>query len=70
MTSILTALIPIALEIVGFFLRKNKEDAAMAELFFKWVEKIQDEYLMSAQMRDKAKERLKSISEKPFVESP
>lgn len=39
MTSIFAALIPIALEIVGYFLRKSKEDAEMAKLFFKWVEK-------------------------------
>lgn len=70
MTGIIAALIPIGLELIGYFLRKNKEDAKMAEAFYKWVEKIQDEYLMSAQMRDKAKDRLKKIMEKPFVESP
>lgn len=70
MASIFTALIPIALEIVGFFLRKNANDEEMAKLFYKWVEKIQDEYLMSAKTRELAKERLKAISEKPFVEAP
>lgn len=70
MASIFTALIPIALEIVGYFLRKNANDEEMAKLFFKWVEKIQDEYLMSAKMRDLAKERMKAISEKPFIEAP
>jgi len=69
MTSILTALIPIALEIVGYFLRKNANNEKMAEAFYKWIDKIQDEYLMSATMRDKAKARMKEIMEKPFVES-
>jgi hypothetical protein len=70
MTAIISALIPIALQIVGYFLSKNSENKEMAELFFKWVEKQQGEYLMSATMRDHAKERFKSIMEKPFVETP
>lgn len=68
--AIISAILPVVLQIVGYFLTKNKDDAAMAELFYKWVEKQQGEYLMSATMRDHAKERFKSISEKPFVETP
>ena len=70
MTAIIAAVIPVALQLVGYFLTKNKENKEMAEAFYKWVEKIQDEYLMSATMRDKAKERMKKIMEKPFIETP
>jgi GTP-sensing pleiotropic transcriptional regulator CodY len=70
MTGIIAAIIPIALELIGYFLKKNSDNEKMAEAFFQWVEKIQDEYLMSANMRDRAKERMKKITEKPFVESP
>jgi hypothetical protein len=70
MGSIISALMPVALELVGYFLRKSANNEEMAKLFFKWIEKIQDEYLMSAKNRDFAKERLKAISEKPFIESP
>jgi hypothetical protein len=70
MTAIIAAVIPVTLQLVGYFLTKNKENKEMAEAFYKWVEKIQDEYLMSATMRDKAKERMKKIMEKPFIETP
>lgn len=67
---IITAILPVVLQIVGYFLTKNKQNTEMQELFYKWVEKIQDDYMMSAEMRDKAKARLQSILEKPLIEAP
>jgi len=67
---IITAILPVILQIVGYFLTKNKQNTEMQELFYKWVEKIQDDYMMSAEMRDKAKARLQSILEKPLIEAP
>ena len=70
MTAIITTLIPIAFSILEYFLTRNKENKEMAQLFYKFVEKIQNEYLMSANMRDDAKDRMKKITEKPFIEAP
>lgn len=62
-------IITIGLQLLGWFLNKNKEDKEMQELFYKFVEKQHLEYMNSSLMRDKAKIRFREIMEKPFVET-
>lgn len=69
LSSILGLVIPIGLKLLEYFLSKNKDDREMMELFYKFIDKVQSEYLNSAKMRLLAKERMKAIMEKPFEES-
>lgn len=62
-------IITVGLQLVGWILGKNKENKEMQELFYKFVEKQQKEYLNSANMRLNAQARMKAISEKLFEET-
>ena len=67
--SIITILIPIGFKVLEYFLQKSKTSLEMQELFLKFVEKISAEYKNSAEMRQRAADRLKLILEKEFTES-
>ena len=62
-------IITVALGIVDWVLQRNRDNKEMADLYFKWVERQQKEYLNSKVMRDSAQARLKEINDKPFVET-
>ena len=62
-------IITVALGIVDWVLQRNRDNKEMADLYFKWVERQQKEYLNSKVMRDRAQARLKEINDKPFVET-
>ena len=65
-----TTILTVGLQLLGYILSKNAQDAQMMDLFYKFVEKIQGLYLKSAHLQQDAERRLKSIMEKPFVETP
>lgn len=69
MASFIPLVVEVGLGILAWFLNMKKEDREMQELFYKFVDKQHEEYLNSALMREKAKERLKVISEKEWVET-
>lgn len=62
-------LITVGLGIVGWVLDRNRENKQMHELYMRFIDKQQDRYMNSAVMRESAKERLKTILEKPFQET-
>jgi hypothetical protein len=64
-----TMVFTVALQVLGWVLNKNSEDKQMQELFYKFIERQHEEYLNSARMRVNAQNRMKSILEKPFVET-
>lgn len=69
MTSIIAALIPVALNLIEYFLSKNKEDKEMQALFYRFVEKFAGEYLNSKKLRDHASKQLAELDGKPFQET-
>lgn len=66
----LETIIAVGLQVLGYFLKNNADSEKMQELFYKFVDRQHNEYLNSAKMRVRAQERMKSILEKPFVETP
>ena len=69
LTGFIPLIVEVGLGILAWLLNKNSQDKEMQELFYKFIEKQHEGYLNSAIMRDKAKERLKTIFEKPWVET-
>ncbi|TXH08653.1 MAG: hypothetical protein E6R04_10225 [Spirochaetes bacterium] len=65
-----TSILTFALQVASYFLGKNADDKEMQELFYKFVERQQAEYLKSQKAREMAQKRLKAIMDKPFVETP
>ena len=69
MTSIIAAIIPVALKLIEYFLSRNKADKEMQELFFKFVDKFAGEYLNSKKLRDHARKQMAALEGKPFEET-
>lgn len=67
---IISAILPLIFTAAEWFLKRSLEKKEMQELFYKFVERIQGEYLKSAKLREGAKARLAAIMEKPFEEAP
>jgi hypothetical protein len=62
--------VSVALGVVDWILQRNRDNKEMADLYFKWVERQQGEYLNSKVMRERAKERIKALMDKPWAETP
>ena len=69
MNAILTALLPVALKAIEWFLDKRKADKQTMQDFYKFVEKIGKEYLNSAKLQKHAQRQLEELKNKPFVET-
>lgn len=70
MMGIISGLLPLIFTAAEWFLKRSLDNREMQDLFYKFVERIQGEYLKSAKLREAAKARLAAIMEKPFVEAP
>lgn len=69
MSSILQLVVTVVLMAAEYFLGKAKDDKAMMDLFYRFVEARQKDYLNSKLLRDEAQSQLKKLSEKPWVET-
>lgn len=66
----LETIVTVGLQVLGYFLKNNADNAKMQELFYKFVDKQHQEYLNSAKMRKAAQDRMAALAAKPFVETP
>lgn len=66
--SILMALLPVAIQILGFFLDKSAADKATKQRFFEWV-KLAGEDFGSVKLMNYGDGQLKWFTEHPFEET-
>jgi hypothetical protein len=69
MSPLIQLLVQVILMAAEYFLGKAKDNKAMMDLFYQFVERRQKDYLNSKILRDDAKALIYKISTEPWVET-